>query len=1067
MTLVSLLACQSFFSEGRSTVSPRRLVEHAAAAGFSGVGLADWCSVAGAVELHDTAREAGIQAVVGVTLPVQFPPVGRQPSETFPLVLLAKSREGYETLCELVTLINLQHQGGLPWGAVQELRGQDHLICLTGGRSGFPTVLGERRELGLAARHLMALKALFPFNLYVGLYHGLAPNERRRVEYLRGLARDLELPVVAAPEVRMAERSDYPLLDALTCARLGIDVQTPHAQRPRNDALAVETPEHWGRLLPFPDALLNAEKIAQACSWALLPERLHSPEPRLPPGKSAQDVLEERAYGELEVKYGGGVTGEGWKSPEKSVGGALESPEETVSSPRDRLASELATVRELDMAGFFLTAAEVADYCKAHGILAAGRGSAAGSVLCYVLGITLTDPLKHNLLFERFLHTGRTSMPDVDFDIASSRRDQVLKWVEERWGMTGAGEAMVANRITYRLPSAVQDLGRALGLPPELRDRLSRALGRDFRHHRPHRAREAEAVFTEILGDAPIKEALLKLLERVETRFTRHLAPHSGGVVLSNASLTRYSPLMRSSGGIRMLTFDKDDVERLGLIKLDLLGLRMLAALERAREEVLRLTGQWVPYGDLPDDPRVWAEISSGDTMGLFQIESPAQVQMTARLQPKTMEQLAHQIALVRPGPIQSGTVHPYVRRARGEEPVPEPMEPIRSILRATHGTLMFQEQILRIAVQFAGYDWPRADRFRSRLSKVEDPEELAGLKAEFVLGAAQTVGAFPEEAEEIFSMCAAFRGYGFAESHAHAFAQHSYASAYMRHHHPAAFFAGVLTEAPGMWPAGTIAQECRRRGVQISPVDINRSGLAWRAENLRCIRASLVTVDGISEEAARQIVQERLIGGKFSSVEEFYDRVDLPKDRLETLVKAGAFDRIDAQKNRREAYYVLHTVANARKPGTRGLLHVSPDLPKLTEMSEPEQLHLDLETKGLSESGAHLLDAHRARLRDLGCQALAGLRHGETVWAAGVIVARQRPPTAKGFAFYVLEDATARVQAIISPDLWEANRVLLRDARALIVQGQVTRTGRAVTVKVQRLSELPLRGREYGQAAD
>jgi error-prone DNA polymerase len=1045
-----LLACQSYFSEGRSTVSPRRLVLRAAAAGFEAVGLVDWCSLAGAVELHDVAKEAGLSAVVGVTVPVVFPPVGRQPSEIFPLVLLAKSREGYETLCELVTLINLQYKDGLPWGAVQELRGQDHLICLTGGRGGFPTVLGERKELALVARHLTTLKGLFPMNLYVQLYHGEAPNERRRLEYLRGLARDLELPVVAAPEIRMANREDYPLLDALTCARLGIDVQTPHPERPRNDALSVETPEHWGALLPFPDGTLNSARIAQVCRWELLPERLHSPKPTLPPGITPQAALEERAFAAALEKYNECVTEEGV----------------LLTQAMERLQAELMTVAELDMAGFFLTAAEVADYCKAHGILAAGRGSAAGSVLCYVLGITLTDPLKHNLLFERFLHTGRTSMPDVDFDIASSRRDQVLKWVEERWGMTGAGEAMVANRITYRLPSAVQDLGRALGLPPELRDRLSRALGRDFRHHRPHRAREAEAVFTEVLGDAPVKEALLKLLERVETRFTRHLAPHSGGVVLTSVSLTRYSPLMRSSGGIRMLTFDKDDVERLGLIKLDLLGLRMLAALERAREEVLRLTGQWVPYGDLPDDPRVWAEISSGDTMGLFQIESPAQVQMTARLQPRTMEQLAHQIALVRPGPIQSGTVHPYVRRARGEEPVPEQMEPIRSILRATHGTLMFQEQILRIAVQFAGYDWPRADRFRSRLSKVEDPEELAGLKAEFVLGAAQTVGAFPDEAEAVFGMCAVFRGYGFAESHAHAFAQHSYASAYMRHHHPAAFFAGVLTEAPGMWPVGTIAQECRRRKVQIAPVDINRSALAWRAENLRSIRASLVTVEGISEAAARMIVQERLIAGKFRSVEDFYDRVDLPKDRLETLVKAGAFDRIDAQKNRREAYYVLHTVANARKPGTRGLLQVTTTLPELTEMSEPEQLHLDLETKGLSESGVHLLDAHRARLRDLGCQALAGLRHGETVWAAGVIVARQRPPNAKGFAFYVLEDATARVQAIISPDLWEAHRVLLRDARALIVQGQVTRTGRAVTVKVQRLSELPLRP-ALPQAAD
>lgn len=1045
--LNALLSTQSFFSEGRSTVSPKRQVQLAKKAGYAAVGLVDWCSVAGAVELHEAAQDAGMRAVIGCTLPVLFP-VGPVRSEGFALVLLAKSRAGYALLCELITAMRLEHGSGLPLEVLKTMtaREKEALVCLTGGRLGFPTVLGERRELARAAEYLRTLRGLFPFNLYVQLYHGEAPNERRRLEYLRGLARDLELPCVAAPEVCMGTPGEYPLLDALTCARLGIDVNTPHAERPRNDSRHTATPEHWGALLPYPDALLNAEKLAAECSFDLLPEHLSSPEPKLKAGQSAQDALSERLHTALQVKY----------------------PQGERETALTRLQAELRTVAELDMAGFFLTAAEVTDYCREHGILAAGRGSAAGSVLCYLLGITLSDPVKHHLLFERFLHTGRTSMPDVDIDIASSRRDQVLSWVEERFGLGGLAEAMVANRITYRLPSAVQDLGRALGLPPELRDRLSRSLGRDYRHHRPHRAREAAAVFTEVLGEAPAKEALLKLLEQMEPKFFRHHAPHSGGTVLSSQPLTHFSPLTRSSGGIRMLTFDKDDVEKLGLIKLDLLGLRMLGALERAREEVLRLSGQWVDYGDLPDDPRVWAEISTGDTMGLFQIESPAQVQMTARLKPGNMTDLAHQIALVRLGPIQSGTVHPYVRRSRGEEPVPERMEPLHGILAPTYGTLMFQEQILRIAVQFAGFNWPEADRFRSKLSKTEDESELNDLRASFVSGAALTVGAFPDEAEEIFALCAAFKGYGFAESHAWAFAQHAYASAFMRYHHPAAYFAAFLTEAPGMWPAQTIAQECRRRRVNLLPADINRSALSYRAENARTIRTPLTTIEGISEQTGREIVQERLVNGKFQSVEDFYDRVELRQDALEALVKAGAFDRVDTQKNRREAYYVLKTVTNARKPGTRGLLSVQTKSPELSDMTPDELMHLDLHTKGLSETGRHPLDAHRARLRELGCVPLAGLKHGQTTWAAGVIVAKQRPPTAKGFAFYVLEDASGRVQSIISPDLWEAHRVLLRDTRALIVQGEVTRQGRAVTLKVLRLAELPLSaGEVMGMAAD
>ncbi|GGO38950.1 DNA polymerase III subunit alpha [Deinococcus humi] len=770
--LPALLTCQSSFSEGRSTVSPRRLVRLAKERGYSAVGLTDWCSVAGAVELCEAAVEAQVSAVTGVTLPVLFPapPRSKDPHEVFPLVLLAKDRAGYALLCELVTQIHLSTPDGLPLERLQEAASRgDHLVCLMSGRQGFPTVLGERKEMARAVAYLRTLRQSFPFELYVQLFHGAAPNERRRLEYLRGLARDLELPVVAAPEINMGAQTEYPLLDALTCARLGIDVEIPHAERPRNDARHVSTPEEWGALLPFPDALLNAQKLADVCALDLRPERLYAPETKLRLFQTPQEALEERAFAALPLRY----------------------LPDTRPTARTRLQQELATVQTLEMAGFFLTAAEVMDYCREHGILAAGRGSAAGSVLCYLLGITLSDPIKHNLLFERFLHTGRASMPDVDIDLASSRRDQVLSWVEARWGGEGTGEAMVANKITYRLPSAVQDLGRALGLPPELRDRLSRALGRDFRHLRPHRAREAEVVFAEVLGEAPVKDALLSLLEKIEPGFVRHLAPHSGGVVLSASPLTHYSPLTRSSGGIRMLTFDKDDVERLGLIKLDLLGLRMLAALERAREEVMRLTGEWVEYGDLPDDPAVWERIASGDTLAMFQIESPAQVQMTARLQPKNMTQLAHQIALVRPGPIQSSTVHPYVRRARGEELVPDLPEPLRTILAPTHGTLMFQEQILRIAVHYAGYSWPDADRFRSRLSKTEDEGELDELKNSFTAGAALTTGAFPWEAEEIFAICAAFKGYGFAESHAHAFAQHAYSSAWMRQHHPAAYLAG------------------------------------------------------------------------------------------------------------------------------------------------------------------------------------------------------------------------------------------------------------------------------------
>jgi len=1027
--LSALLDVHSFFSEGASTVSPTRLVTLAAERGFTGLALADDASVGGAVDLCHQGGKADLRTVIGTTLPVLIErPRKRGAFDVFPLVLLAQSRAGYARLNVLLSAFRQGDQPGLLLNDL--LADTTGLVLLTGARKGFPTVMGAERRLDQLAALLDRLKAAFPSRLYVQLYHDAHPGMRRTLGFLRAIARDHGLPCVAAPEIRLASPAEYPLLDALTCARLGIDVNVAHPDRPRNDAQHLRTPEAWARLIPYADALLNAEKLARKYHLDLRPERLTPPRPEVPEGLTPRAWLRRRAEAGLLAYY-------------------RPAARETA---RVRLETELATVEELQLEGFFLSAAEVTDYCHEHGILAAGRGSAAGSVLCYVLGITLSDPIKHNLLFERFLHTGRRTMPDVDIDIASSRRDQVLAWVEQRWGADGTGEAMVANRITYRLPSAVQDLGRALGMPPELRDRLSRSLGRDHRHARPHQAGQAVEVFTEVLGSAPVKRHLLRLLSLFDHKFFRHHAPHSGGVVLSGQPLTHFSPLIRSSGGIRTLTFDKDDVEKLGLIKLDLLGLRMLGVLERAREDVTRLTGKWLDFGDLPDDPEVWRRLNVGDTMALFQIESPAQTIMTARLRPENMTDLAHQIALVRPGPIQSGTVHPYVRRRLGEEPVPTFREPLQSILRPSLNVLLFQEQILRLAVHYAGMGWVEADRFRKQVSSVEEPEELNDLKRLFLEGAARTCDAPEAEASEVFSWCAAFRGYGFAESHAWAFAQHSYASAYLRHHFPAPYLAAFLTEAPGMWPAHTIALEAKRWGVSLLPLSLNRSEVAYRAESLTGVRIALTAVEGISEQTARDIVLERHLGGPFRSVEEAYDRLPLGQNQHEQLAKAGGYGEA-----RREALFTLTTLANTRPSGQSGLLAPTTETPVLAVLSADDLLYLDLGLTGVTASGRDLLDGQRSRLRDLGCVPLTGLKHGVPVWIAGTIVSRQKPPTARGFAFFILQDGSERVQVIISPDLWEAHRVLLQDAGALIVYGTVTVQGRAITLKVERLLDLPL----------
>jgi len=505
-------------------------------------------------------------------------------------------------------------------------------------------------------------------------------------------------------------------------------------------------------------------------------------------------------------------------------------------------------------------------------------------VVCYLLGITGTDPVKYGLLFERFLHSGRTSLPDVDIDIGSSRRDEVLAWVEKRFG--SETEAMVCNKITYRLPLAVQDLGRGLGIPPTLRNTLSKTLGRDHRHLRPHRAREAQAVFDKVLKDAPVKEVLLRLLEKMEKGFVRHIAPHSGGVVLSRYPLAHYSPLERSSGGIRLLQFDKNDAEALGLIKLDLLGLRMLGVFERCREEVFKTEGSWLTLTDLSDDPEVWAGIQRGDTMGLFQIESPAQTRTTVDLQPQSFLDLAHQVALIRPGPIQSGTVHPYVRRKKGLEPVTYLHPCLEPILAKSYGVLLFQEDVMRIGVRIAGFTWNEAEHFRKAVSSYEDDDEIADEKYRFISGAQQKTGLDTPTALALWKMLSAFKGYGFAESHAWAFGTHAYTSAWLRHHYPAEYFAALLTEDPGMWPRATVVQEARRKGVGFACVNINLSGLTYGVsrndDGSKSIQAPLTSIKAVSEKVARRVVLERLAHGPYSGVKELYERLAIGRDTLE-----------------------------------------------------------------------------------------------------------------------------------------------------------------------------------------
>ena len=1014
--LQTLLNVYSFFSFGAGVSSPKTLVERAATLGYSSIALTDEGGVYGAVEAQRAARAHGIRALVGATIRLEHD------KDTYPLVLIAGSRAGYRTLNELLTYQHSHDAITLP---VLQAHGTD-LFCLTGGRRGFPTQLLAERQVSAASDLLLSLRSIFAERIFVQLYFDHYPNDLRRARVLRSFAREHRVSVVAAPEVRYASSELYELYDALVCSRLGITVETPHRDRPQNDCQGILNPADFP--LPFPEAVANANALAEEAYFDLLAERLTPPPAKLPPDVSPQAHLERRCYEALGETYQGAL----------------------FSKAKERLEQELVTLRALDLAGFFLVAAEVTDFCRSRGIVASGRGSAAASVTCYLLGIITVDPVQHELLFERFLHTGRISLPDVDIDIGSSRRDEVLAWVEERFGEST--QAMVCNRITYRLPLAVQDLGRALGIPPHLRNRLSKSLGRDFRHLRPHRAREAETIFTEVLSDAPVKRLLLNLLEKMERGFVRHIAPHSGGVVLSKEPLSHYSPLERSTGGIQLLQFDKDDAEALGLIKLDLLGLRMLGVFERCREEVYRTEGTWLELSDLPNDEDVWKSVQQGDTMGLFQIESPAQTRITVDLQPESFLDLAHQVALIRPGPIQSGTVHPYVRRKKKLEPVSYLHPCLEPILEKSYGVLLFQEDIMRIAVQVAGFSWGDAEAFRKAVNSYEDESEIAEEKRRFVEGARRTTGLNEVEALQVFVLCSAFRGYGFAESHAWAFGTHAYTSAWLRHHYPAEYFAALLTEDPGMWPRGTIRQEAKRWNVSFSKLCINRSGLTYvveRDEEGKSIRLPLTVIKGVSEQAAREVVLERLQNGPYADAQDLYERTKLARDTLESLARAGAFDVL---QTRRDALYQLGALPNVQPVGETPLLSALPETPNLPKLPTKEQITWDYQTKRMSQWGVHPVDLIRQRLLSLGATPMARLPRCGFVTTAGLVVAKQKPPTAGGFAFYVLEDGPYRLQLVIPPNLWRQHRDLLRDAPFILAAGELEKRGRAWTLRATEL---------------
>lgn len=950
------------------------------------------------------------------------------------VTLLARSRDGYAGLCQILTALALAEEGEEPDEVrVLELLAeyQGELICLAGLRGGLIDQALQNRDRLEARERLGTLRDIFDDRLFYALSHHALEGDNRRLATALRFAAAEGVGAVATNDVRYAEAEGYKRYDLLGCIHRITSIFDSHPDRPRNAEAWLKPRELLHpALIPRDEPFARTREIAEACHCDLLPDRVISPKATLPDGSNPVVHLKTLCETGLRVR--------------------IDSREQ--NAIREQLEKELRVIRALDLEEYFLVVHEVVMEARRRGIRYAGRGSAANSLVAYLLFITHVNPVEQKLLFERFLHTGRKGTPDIDVDFDSERREEIIAWIEERFGVEQT--AMTGTVITYGLRSALRDVGKAYGWDLETLNQLTS----EIRSYSPAGVDRHEGVIRRHLGDTPLVESFIRSVASLDG-CPRHLGLHSGGMLFTREPLYRYTPVQRSANGVRVSQFDKDDVEALGLIKFDVLGLRMLATISEARELIERYEGERIDFDRLPlDDTGVYNLIRSGNTLGLFQIESQGQMHLLAKTQPEHFRDLVVQVALFRPGPLQGEMVHPYTRRRRGLEPV-EYMHPdLEPALKDTYGLLIFQEQILEIAHIFAGMALSEADDFRKFMSKERNREKMEGMRGRFVEGAIAR-GVPEETAHEVFEKVSFFVGYGFCRSHAAAFAQTVYISAWLKCYHPAPYFAAFMQHRPGFYAQLTLEEEARRFGVETLIPDIRYSGvrfdLEWRegsdGEEEWAIRTPLTSIKSIKAESATAIVLERS-RGHFTSVEDLYRRVALDRDVLEGLARAGALDPLAG--NARRALWELGLLEKRLKgsgivaepslfemPGVE-----EEDIPTLPILTIAERLSWDYQSFGSAR--IHPMALVRRELNDWEVRTIEtcyrlvpkeGTRM--TLLIAGNVVLRQMPPTAKGFTFITLEDETRFIQVIVPPKQVERLGPTLATS-SLIVHGTLEATG-------------------------
>jgi error-prone DNA polymerase len=1028
MSYVELHARSAFsFLEGASL--PEEIIETAARLELPAVALLDTDNLSGAVRFHLAAKKAGLRTHVGAE--VTAPSGGRH-------VLLAETRTGYQNLCRLISSMKLRSKKGEAAASDEEFAAySEGLVCLTGGEEGtlFRALKNGPDEAAAALDRLLRIYG--PKNVYVELQRHLERDEEERNQALLDLARSRKLPIVAANGVSHANAHQREPMDVLTCVRHKVTIDEAGRLLARNSERHLKPGAIMSRLFAdLPEAIGNAAELSARLGYTLADLGYKFPDYPTP-GETMASFLRKRVDE-----------------------GARDRFRPYHERARKQVEKELALIEKLGLPGYFLIVWDIVRFCREQNILAQGRGSAANSAVCYALGITAIDPIKMELLFERFLSEERGEWPDIDIDLPSGdQRERVIQYVYERYGRHGA--AMTANIITYRDRSAVRDVGKALGFSEEELNRLSKLIRTwewKDENDTPHR-RFTQAGFS---LDNPRVRKFFDVYLAVQD-LPRHLGQHSGGMVICEGRLDGIVPIEPATmPGRVVVQWDKEDCADMGIIKVDLLGLGMLALVEEAQSLIRESWGEEVDLAHLPqDDPAVYEALQNADTVGLFQVESRAQMSCLPRLRPKNFYDIVVEVAIIRPGPIVGQMLHPYLRRRQGREPADALHPSLEPVLRRTLGVPLFQEQLLRMAMIAAGFSGGQAEELRRAMGFKRSEKRMKDIERKLREGMDRN-GITGETQDKIVTSITSFALYGFPESHAASFALIAYASAYLKCHYLAAFTAAILNNQPmGFYHPATLIKDAQRHGLHFLPVDANRS--QWRCtieerNGEKCVRLGFNYVKGFRQASAVALVAERA-RALFTSIDDLAHRVTaIHKDELNKLAEIGALNSLLGNDGHRRDALWQSALAPRRRSGLLADLAPAEEASPLMRMTPVERTNADFLSTGVT-IGCHPMAYHRARLNSLGvipAGAVKYVRNGKRTRIAGAIICRQRPGTAKGFMFMSIEDETGITNAIVMPDFFEKHRMALVSEPFLLLEGVLQNLENVVSLKVDRIEPLP-----------